>query len=46
MSYNKKLFGQKIIDCVAPNLYNSLPLIVKKNIICNQLNVKKLANKC
>lgn len=46
MPFYKKPFGQKFVDYLAPKYYNSLPLIVKKNIINNKYNVKKLIYKC
>lgn len=35
----------KIVDYLTPKYYNSMPLILKKNIISNQFNTKKVTNK-
>lgn len=35
----------QFVDYLDPNLYNFLPLLVRKNIINNQYNVKKPVDK-
>lgn len=41
--FRKKSFGRNFVVYLATT-YNSMPLVVKKNTICNQLNVKKPLN--
>jgi hypothetical protein len=42
--YFKKSFGQKFVDYLGPTSFNSMPNIIKKNIINKHKNVKKTVN--
>jgi len=38
MEYSKKAFGQKFIDYLGPKNYNLMPVNIKKEIFCTELN--------
>jgi len=42
--YLKKSFGQKCVDYLGPTYFNSMPVIIKNNMIHKHKNVKITIN--
>jgi len=44
LKWSKLSFGQKFINYLGPVNFNSLPIDIKKNILNDNINIKKCLN--